>query len=250
VSTLDPEAAPPWLRPLLDALLDVDRVELLPHHLEAPPPDARRAAILMLFGETAAHGPDVLLAERASTLRSHPGQVAFPGGGTECGDSGAIATALREAEEETGLDPAGVDVIGVLPTLWLPPSNFAVTPVLGWWRTPSEVSVVDPAEIASVHTVPVAELLDPDHRVTVRHPSGFLGPGFLVRDLVVWGFTAGLLSRLFAIVGWEREWDDQVLVDLPDDMVKNSMRDLERAVEAGTLRRSDLPGGRDAGGAR
>ena len=143
-----------------------------------------------------------------------------------------------------------MDVIGVLPTLWLPPSNFAVTPVLGWWRTPSEVSVVDPAEIASVHTVPVAELLDPDHRVTVRHPSGFLGPGFLVRDLVVWGFTAGLLSRLFAIVGWEREWDDQVLVDLPDDMVKSSMRDLERAVEAGTIRRSDLPGGRDAGGAR
>ena len=119
MSTLDPEAAPPWLRPLLDALLDVDRTELLPHHLEAPPLHARRAAILMLFGETAAHGPDVLLAERASTLRSHAGQVAFPGGGTECGDSGAVATALREAEEETGLDPTGVVPLAVLPELYL-----------------------------------------------------------------------------------------------------------------------------------
>ena len=70
-----------------------------------------------------------------------------------------------------------------------------------------------------------------------------------MRDLVVWGFTAGLLSRLFAIVGWERPWDDQVLVDLPDDMVKSSMRDLERAVEAGTIRRSTARC-RDAGGAR
>ena len=137
MSTLDPEAAPPWLRPLLDALLDVDRTDLLPHHLEAPPTDARRAAILMLFGETPAHGPDVLLAERASTLRSHAGQVAFPGGGTECGDSGAIATALREAEEETGLDPSGVVPLAVLPELYLPPSGFAVTPVLAHWARPS-----------------------------------------------------------------------------------------------------------------
>jgi len=247
-SAPDDRAVPAWLAPVVDAASTV-RGHQLSRLLPPEGSDPRAASVLMLFGDSSGE-PDVLLIERAHDMRSHPGQVAFPGGAQDADDADAVAAALREAEEETGLDPAGVDVIGVLPTLWLPPSNFAVTPVLGWWRTPSEVSVVDPVEIASVHTVPVAELLNPDHRVTVRHPSGFLGPGFLVRDLVVWGFTAGLLSRLFAIVGWEREWDDQVLVDLPDDMVKSSVRDLDRAVEAGTIRRSDLPGGRDAGGAR
>ena len=189
MSTLDPEAAPPWLRPLLDALLDVDRTDLLPHHLEAPPPDARRAAILMLFGETAAHGPDVLLAERASTLRSHAGQVAFPGGGTECGDSGAIATALREAEEETGLDPSGVVPLAVLPELYLPPSGFAVTPVLAHWARPSRVHAVDLGETAAVVRVPLAAL---------------------------WGVTAAILSALLDRGGWARPWDKTRVLDLEE----------------------------------
>ena len=70
-------------------------------------------------------------------MRSHPGQVSFPGGSIDPGETPREA-ALREAEEETGLDPAGVEVFGELPELWLPPSNFAVTPVLGWWREPSD----------------------------------------------------------------------------------------------------------------
>jgi len=216
VSTLDPEAAPPWLRPLLDALLDVDRSELLPHHVEAPPPDARRAAILMLFGETAAHGPDVLLAERASTLRSHAGQVAFPGGGTECGDSGAIATALREAEEETGLDPSGVVPLAVLPELYLPPSGFAVTPVLAHWARPSRVHAVDLGETATVVRVPLAALADPANRLRVGHPSGYIGDAFVVSGLLVWGFTAGILSALLDRGGWARPWDKTRVLDLEE----------------------------------
>ena len=80
-------------------------------------------------------------------MRSHPGQVSFPGGSIDADDASPAAAALREAEEETGLDPAGVEVLATLPELWLPPSNFAVTPVLGWWREPGPVSVVDPAEV-------------------------------------------------------------------------------------------------------
>jgi 8-oxo-dGTP pyrophosphatase MutT (NUDIX family) len=139
---------------------------------------------------------------------------------------------LREAAEETGLDPAGVTVIGVLPSLWLPPSAFMVTPVVAWWHQPSSVYVVDPAETASVHLVRLNELLDPAHRVSVRHPSGFVGPGFLVDDLVVWGFTAGVLSRLFALFGWEVPWDDAVLVDLPSHLLARSRAGL-RVVRAG-----------------
>lgn len=229
--------APAWLLPLVEAARQLSSGQLSPL---SPPADAdpRPASVLILFGEASGE-PDVLLLERAHDMRSHAGQVAFPGGSQDSDDADAVAAALREAEEETGLDPAGVDVLGVLPTLWLPPSNFTVTPVLGWWRTPSVVSAVDPAETASVHTIAISELLDPAHRATVRHPSGYLGPAFLVRDLVIWGFTAGLLARLFAIVGWEKTWDDQRVVDLPANLVSSSLRDIERA--AGTTPSAAAP---------
>jgi 8-oxo-dGTP pyrophosphatase MutT (NUDIX family) len=188
-----------------------------------PPEDSdpRPGAVLMLFGE-GERGPDLLLTERAHTMRSHPGQVSFPGGSTDPGDPSPAATALREAEEETGLDPSGVQVFATLPELWLPPSNFAVTPVLGWWRVESPVRVVDPAAVHAVLRVPIDELLGPEHRVSVRHPSGWTGPGFLIgddKDLVLWGFTAGIIARLFDFLGWTRPWDAGVLQDLPAHML-------------------------------
>lgn len=209
----DPAAAPAWLRPLLAGLAGLEQDELLRPRMQRPA-TSRRAAVLMLFGEDPAHGPDVLLAERASTLRAHAGQVAFPGGGAEEADAGAIATALREAEEETGLDPSGVVPLAVLPELLVPPSGFVVTPVLAHWARPSVVHAVDPAETATVVRVPVAALTDPAHRLTVRHPSGRSGPAFLVAGLLVWGFTGGLLSALLDRAGWARPWDPARVLDL------------------------------------
>jgi 8-oxo-dGTP pyrophosphatase MutT (NUDIX family) len=217
---------PPWLRDLPAAARSLRARDLT--GFDAPPgARPRAAAVLILFGEDAA-GPHVLLLERSFDLRSHAGQVAFPGGALDPTDAGPVAAALREAHEETGLDPHGVHVLATLPALWLPPSNFTVTPVIGWWRTPSAVYAVDAAETASVHRVALSELLDPSNRATVRHPSGHLGPAFLLGDLVVWGFTAGLLSRLFRVAGWERPWDDTVVVDLPERLVAASLRDLNR----------------------
>lgn len=211
---------PEWLEPIRRGAQAITADELTRF---VPPEgaEARRGAVLMLFGEGPT-GPDVLLTERAHDMRSHPGQVSFPGGSIDEADSSPRATALREAEEETGLDAAGVDVFAALPELWLPPSNFAVTPVLAWWREESPVSAVDPLEVHAVLRVPIEELLDPRHRVSVRHPSGWTGPGFLIgqgKDLVLWGFTAGIIARLFDFVGWARPWDAGRIRDLPEHML-------------------------------
>jgi 8-oxo-dGTP pyrophosphatase MutT (NUDIX family) len=180
----------------------------------------RRAAVLMLFGALdtvpAASGKplapadlDVLLLQRAQTLDDHPGQVAFPGGGIDPGES-AIEAALREAQEETGLDPAGVEVLGVMPELALPRGNFLVTPVLGWWAAQSPVRVVDYGESAQVFRVPVRDLLDPDNRVMAtvsRAGQSFESPAFTVNGVVVWGFTGMILNQLFEQLGWAVPWD-------------------------------------------
>ena len=205
VRATDAPALPPWLRPLAAALPEV-RAEELSRFLPPPSGVRRFAAVLVLFGEGAA-GPDVLLIERAATLRSHAGQPAFPGGALDPQDEGPVAAALREAHEEVGLDPGTVEVLGTLPDLWLPPSGFVVTPVVAWWRAPHPVQVVDAAEVAAVVRVPLERLTDPEHRLRVRHPSGWVGPAFDTGSLLVWGFTAGVLDRLLAFGGWERPWN-------------------------------------------
>jgi hypothetical protein len=148
--------------------------------------------------------------------------VSFPGGSIDAGETPREA-ALREAWEETGVEPAGVEVFAELPELWLPPSNFAVTPVLGWWHDPGEVDVVDPDEVHAIYRAPISELVDPTHRIAVRHPSGWVGPGFLIgddKDVILWGFTAGIVARLFEYLGWTSEVADAPLRDLPDYMLQ------------------------------
>ncbi|WP_255686141.1 CoA pyrophosphatase [Actinocorallia sp. API 0066] len=188
-----------------------------------PAPNARPAAVLILFGE-GVDGPDVLLLERAATLKKHAGQPAFPGGSLDPEDDGPVGAALREAEEETGVDPSGVTVLSALPELYLSRSDFRVTPVAAWWHTPCAIAPGHPGEVASVTRVPIAELVDPDNRVALRAPGGFVGPAFKVRDMLVWGFTAGLLTTVLDAGGWAVPWDQSRVEDLPPEVISLAAR--------------------------
>lgn len=184
----------------------------------------RQSSVLILFGaldrvpaadSTGMVAPelDVLLTRRSDRLSHHPGQIAFPGGGAEAGDASPVATALREASEETGLDSAGVTVLGTLTEALIPNSGNLVTPVLGWWHLPVTVAP-DQDETVEVFRAPVADLLNPANRWTsVYRRDGYVhyGPMFLLGPHlgghVVWGFTAMVLSTLFDELGWTAPWD-------------------------------------------
>jgi 8-oxo-dGTP pyrophosphatase MutT (NUDIX family) len=182
-----------------------------------PVPDAvaeRQAAVLILIATDRAEGPDVLLQQRAPKLRDHAGEVAFPGGSREPGDAGPHVTAIREAAEETGVDPAAVEPLIVLPRLHIPPSRFDVTGVLAHWRRPSSVSAIDPGETSRVMRIPFTALAEPGNRMMVSTSFGWYGPAFVLDGVVVWGYTGEVLAALLRLGGWERPWASSSTVDL------------------------------------
>ena len=206
---------PRWLTDLAQAAAGM----VVPQPMRPPPGGGRPSAVLILFGDGAG-GPDLLLVQRSPLLRRHAGQPAFPGGAIDESDGGPVPAALREAAEEAGVDPAGVQVLAVLPELFIPRSGFSVTPVLAWWRRPVPVAPGDPGEITAVARVRVADLADPANRLTARYPSGQAGPAFRVGGMLVWGFTAMIVDRLLAIGGWERPWDAGTAEDLPPEVLR------------------------------
>ena len=159
-------------------------------------PGARAAAVLVpVVGEPE---PSLILTLRTDTVSSHRGQISFPGGSIDPGET-PKAAALREAQEEIGLDPASVRVLGELDTTPTYVSGFVITPVVGWLpRRP--VLAPNAAEVARVIEVPIAALTE-----EIRAEPGFLHEGisypteaWIFEDNVVWGVTARLL-RLFLV---------------------------------------------------
>ncbi|MDS1270011.1 CoA pyrophosphatase [Lipingzhangella sp. LS1_29] len=204
-------AAPEWLREVAAAASSMS----VPARMRPSATEGRPSAVLVLFGWQPVDDVDVLLIQKTAGLRRHAGQPAFPGGAQEPVDSGPVACALREAQEETGLNPSGIEVLDPLPELYLPHSGFRITPVLAWWHTPTPVRPADPGEVAAVSRVPLTELAD--NQVRVRHPDGSTGPGFRVRRMLVWGFTGVILRHLLVLGGWvpERVPDHAPLVTPP-----------------------------------
>jgi 8-oxo-dGTP pyrophosphatase MutT (NUDIX family) len=239
-----PDDAPGWLVPLVEGCRRVSP-EDVPFR-RRPDDGGRRAAVLALFGTGDAGEPDVLLTERAPDMRAHAGQAAFPGGAVDPDDAGPVAAALREAREETGLDPSGVVPLVTLPPLTIPVTGFAVTPVVAHWARPSAVGVVDRGETAAVVRVPIAVLADPGSRFRVTGPSGYTGPAFAAGGLLVWGFTAGLLDWMLTLGGWTRPWDATDVRDL--DEVWALRHDLSQAPGPEERRPASGPPGATAEG--
>ena len=171
----------------------------------APPPaapaDARPASVLLLL-DPALEGMPLLFTLRSPHLRQHAGQIAFPGGSAELGDDDAVTTALREAEEEVGLDPANVEVIGILPPMSTKVSDVWLTPVVGLQRHAFDI-ITDPVEVAEWFHVDLALLLVAPHslrvleRDGVRHDVHFYDAG----GRVIWGVTAAILHEFLARLG-------------------------------------------------
>lgn len=225
------EVVPPWLGPVLDDGGDPGLEALRRAASTRRPGDAegRASAVLVLLGGDAAavDRPEdslVVLTHRSTELRSHAGQMSFPGGKADPGDAGPVDTALREAEEETGLARSSVTPLRVLDSIDIARTGFAVHPVLAYWHDPHPLRVVDPAETDAVLQVPLADLIDPGNRLTVGYGS-WSGPAFRVGDYVVWGFTGGVLAHLLDAAGWTVPWDHCTVHDLRATLAASANRE-------------------------
>jgi 8-oxo-dGTP pyrophosphatase MutT (NUDIX family) len=167
---------------------------------------SRRAAVLvpvLLEPE----GARLLYTVRKDHLQDHAGQISFPGGGLEPGDGSLLQTALREAREEIDLSPNLVEVVGELEEMYIPPSDFRVSPFVGFLPPEAEL-VLHPDEVEAIFTVTLDELMSPDTVRTVlwtRDGREYEVPVFAVEGppaREIWGATAAMTAALLARLGW------------------------------------------------
>jgi len=168
----------------------------------SPDPDARQSSVLILLYPEAGKTMTVVI-RRPEYDGIHSGQISLPGGKHEDGDESLVYTALREAREEIGIDPARVQIIGRLTELYIPPSNFLVTPVVGY-LTSGPVFTADPKEVARIIGIRLDDLLDPGNirkkRIKIRAGITFKVPSFFIDGTIIWGATAMILNEFREIV--------------------------------------------------
>jgi len=168
--------------------------------LDRPPAELRPAAVLVPLVDR--DGVlSVLLTQRTEDMPSHAGQIAFPGGRKQAEDSSLVITALRETEEEVGIDRSFVDVVGPIDT-YVTRTGYAVTPIIGFVR-PLFILKPDPREVADIFEVPLDFFLDPaNHHVHSRTWQGRERRYYAMPygERYVWGATAGMIKNLYHIL--------------------------------------------------
>ena len=176
--------------------------EPVPQEIRERLANGRRAAAVLV--PLLQSGPDkplrLLLTQRTAHLRDHAGQISFPGGGLNPGET-ALAGALREAQEEIGLDPARVDIFGQMPQ-YHTGTGFSVSPLIGFVQTPCAL-VPEPGEVAEIFDVPLDFILDPQNmRLETRYYRGAWRSFLTIpwSGYYIWGATAGMLAQLARIV--------------------------------------------------
>lgn len=226
-ATLRPQDAPAWMHELIEAAAagSVGAHVRDVMGIRADENAARQAAVLVAVWGTG-DGPELpddasmLMLHRAPTMRSHAGQLAFPGGGIDPGDTSIVDAALREAWEETGLDRHAVTPVAQLTAVPVRSTSFPVHPVVAHWHTPARIGEHSPEETDDVFTVPIRELTDPANRLTVRWHKWF-GPAFWVGDYLLWGFTAVVVDSILRNAGWAQAWDGKPTLDLLDALARS-----------------------------
>jgi 8-oxo-dGTP pyrophosphatase MutT (NUDIX family) len=192
----------------------LDRVAQLPFEAPGDPTGVPAAVLLALSPVDGADDLGLVLVQRPDHMRTHAGQVGLPGGAVEPGDHDGAAAALREAEEEVGLDRRAVRVLGSLGRAYVLVSNFDVEPVVGIWDGHADLRP-NPAEVAAIlrptlrqladpanhDLIPVRSLLPPGSARARQVPASLTSPVFHVDGVVVWGFTAGLLAGFLRLLG-------------------------------------------------
>lgn len=166
--------------------------------------DARRAAVLICFYPEENGEIHFILIRRNEYDGVHSGQISFPGGRYEATDRDMIYTALREAEEETNIRMGEVEVLGKITPVYIPPSNFIVTAVIGWAQKKPNL-IPDPAEVTEIMCISLKELSDPGNiqQRDISHKEYNIidVPCFYIQGHIVWGATAMILSEVVDIIG-------------------------------------------------
>ena len=187
---------------LRQRLQSVERANILRDVLEGHRPGARKASVLIgLFDRH--NETHLTFIRRASTLRAHSGEIAFPGGATDLSDVSPIVTALREAQEEIGLDPSRVEVLGIMQPVFTVVSNFLITPVVAYFPEGPGILQLQTSEVAELIVLPLQGLADP----AIYHTEEWVREG-MPRTIYfydydshrIWGATARMLHALLELL--------------------------------------------------
>lgn len=187
---------------LRERLEPVEHANILPDAVEGLLPHARKASVLLALFEREGE-PYLVFIRRASTLRAHSGEIAFPGGGADLTDTTPVMTALREAEEEIGLDSTRVEVLGVLSPVFTVVSNYLIIPVVAFLPFGLGEPHLQTSEVTELILVPLRGVADP----TIMHTEEWTRGG-LTRTIYfydygpyrIWGATGRILHALLEVL--------------------------------------------------